>query len=113
MKYLIVAALLALSAAPASAHSKANKMEPANGEVISGVPENVTLSFVKKIRLIKVRMTHADKHSEDLDLGDQKTFLKKYSVPMNDLGSGVYLIEWRGLGGDGHAMKGNFSFEVE
>lgn len=113
MKFFIVATLFALSTVPVFAHSKANKMEPANGAIISTVPEQLSLTFVKKIRLTKVRMTHADKHSEDLDLGSQKTFLKEFSVPMNDLGSGNYLIEWLGLGDDGHPMKGSFSFEVE
>ena len=113
MKYLIVAALFALSAVPASAHSKANKMEPANGAIVSAVPSDVSLTFVKEIRLTKVSMTHAGKHSEELNLGDQKAFSKEYSVPMKDLGAGSYVIEWRGLGDDGHAMNGSFSFEVE
>ncbi|MFK8036058.1 MAG: copper resistance protein CopC [Hyphomicrobiales bacterium] len=113
MKYLIVAALFTLSAVPASAHSKANKMKPANGSVISTVPSEVSLTFVKEIRLTKVSMTHAGKHSEELDLGNQKAFSKAYSVPMKDLGGGSYVIEWRGLGVDGHAMNGSFSFDVE
>jgi len=29
------------------------------------------------------------------------------------MGTGNYLIEWRGLGGDGHALNGTFSFTVE
>jgi methionine-rich copper-binding protein CopC len=29
------------------------------------------------------------------------------------MGAGVYQIEWRGLGVDGHPMSGSFSFEVK
>jgi len=29
------------------------------------------------------------------------------------MGSGLHLIEWRGLGADGHALKGPFNFSVK
>jgi len=29
------------------------------------------------------------------------------------MGAGTYRIEWRGLGIDGHAMQGEFTFTVE
>ncbi len=32
---------------------------------------------------------------------------------MHDVGAGVYVVEWRGLGSDGHALNGTFSFTVE
>ncbi len=36
-----------------------------------------------------------------------------FTVPMQSVGSGTYVIDWRGLGADGHAMTGSFSFVVE
>jgi methionine-rich copper-binding protein CopC len=29
------------------------------------------------------------------------------------MGAGVYFVKWRGLGADGHALNGTFSFTVE
>jgi methionine-rich copper-binding protein CopC len=29
------------------------------------------------------------------------------------MGAGKYVVKWRGLGGDGHALKGIFSFTVD
>jgi methionine-rich copper-binding protein CopC len=29
------------------------------------------------------------------------------------MGEGIYRIEWRGLGADGHAMQGAFTFTVD
>ena len=40
-------------------------------------------------------------------------FTKRYQIPFEAVGVGKYLIEWRGLGEDGHALNGNFSFTVE
>lgn len=113
MKNIILAVTLALVTTGAFAHSKVNTMTPANGSVVNQVPEDISLTFGKKIRLTKIEMIHADEHKEQLDLGEQKAFGTEFSVPLIGMGSGVYQIEWRGLGDDGHAMKGDFSFEVK
>jgi methionine-rich copper-binding protein CopC len=49
----------------------------------------------------------------DMDLGNQKTFANEFILPMHDMGPGTYEVEWRGLGADGHALNGTFSFTVE
>lgn len=113
MKYLILAALLPLVTVPALAHSELDRMVPADGAVLSAVPERVSMNFVSDIRLTLVRVIHSDTHSEDLDLGDQSSFATQFAVPLSDFGPGIYQIEWRGLSSDGHAMKGSFSFEVD
>ncbi len=58
-------------------------------------------------------MTHSSNPSVSLDLSDQSGFEKKASVPLEGMGAGTYRIEWRGLGADGHAMQGEFMFEVK
>jgi methionine-rich copper-binding protein CopC len=32
--------------------------------------------------------------------------------PAPDMGAGTYLVEWRVLGGDGHAMNGTVTYTV-
>jgi len=54
-----------------------------------------------------------DHPSVELDLGDQKSFATEFVVPVEQMGSGTYQIEWRGLGIDGHAMTGEFMFTVD
>ena len=49
----------------------------------------------------------------DMDLGEQSAFTQEFALPMHDMGAGVYVVEWRGLGDDGHALNGTFSFTVE
>lgn len=113
MKKLLIALTISVMTTGAFAHSKVDTMTPADGSVVDIVPEFVDLDFSKAIRLTKVEMNYADKHTKVLDLGEQKAFLKKFSVPLVGMGSGAYKINWRGLGEDGHAMKGEFTFEVK
>lgn len=109
----ILATWLTLSATVALAHSEKEGTVPADGTVVEAVPENIELRFNDGMRLTKVEMTHAEKHTEALELGEQSGFVKKFSLPMISMGAGFYLIEWRGLGVDGHPMDGSFSFEVK
>lgn len=113
MKNLILAITLSLLTTGAFAHSKVDTTAPANGSIVDQAPSDISLTFGKKIRLTKVDMIFAEQPKERLDLGEQKAFSKKFSVPLTGMGSGKYQIQWRGLGDDGHAMKGDFSFEVK
>jgi len=114
MKQLMGATiLLAMIGTGAQAHSEKESMTPANGAVLDSVPETIELWFNDGMRLTKVEMTHADTHVEAFDLGAQSGFGKTFSLPLMSMGSGLYEIEWRGLGVDGHPMAGNFSFQVK
>ena len=99
---------LALTSAQAIAHSEKESMTPADA-----VPETIGLRFNDGMRLTKVEMTHAETHTEALDLGTQSGFVKEFSLPLTPMGPGMYHIEWRGLGVDGHPMNGVFSFEAK
>ena len=111
MRALLIALLFV--AGQASAHSKVNSTSPGNGEVIASVPEVVEMQFGNKLRLVKVEMTHEDHPTVELDISEYKSFEDSFSIPMNKMGSGTYKLEWRGLGVDGHALSGEFTFEVE
>lgn len=113
MKKLIVLITLIMLGSSAFAHSKINTTEPENEAILSEAPETITLSFAKKIRLIKVGLTHLDDTMVELDLGDQKSFASKFILPLEQTAPGTYQIEWRGLGIDGHAMTGEFGFTVQ
>jgi methionine-rich copper-binding protein CopC len=108
-----VALLLAVIGTSVFAHSDKESVTPADGAVLDNVPETLEMRFNEGMRLTKVEMTHADTHVETLDLGAQSGFVKEFSLPLVQMGSGLYQIEWRGLGVDGHPMTGSFSFEVK
>ena len=113
MKAILLAGLLALATTPALAHSAVDATAPENGAVLARAPPNIVLTFVKPIRLTRVRMTHDARNAIDLDLGEQTAFANRYELPLKDMGSGLYRIEWRGLSGDGHAVRRTFAFRVQ
>lgn len=113
MKNLALFALLVTLSSGALAHSRVDTTTPENGAVIADVPAEVSFNFVNDIRLTRVEMTHAGRHSMQLDLSDHKSFGRAFTLPLHGMGNGTYSIEWRGLGIDGHAMQGAFTFTVE
>jgi methionine-rich copper-binding protein CopC len=113
MKKILLAGVMAFVAAGAMAHSPLNATTPANEATIAAAPTELMLDFKGEVRLTKVSMTHAPHDSIDLDLSSNKGFITDYSVPMEGMGNGAYVIDWRGLGKDGHPMKGSFTFTVQ
>ncbi|NOD31506.1 copper resistance CopC family protein [Ruegeria atlantica] len=113
MKKIMTFALMVALANGALAHSKIEETTPANGATITTVPAEIGLNFSKNIRLTRIEMAHEEHSAVSLDLGDQTSFSQAFTIPLPSNGTGTYVIEWRGLGEDGHAMQGEFSFTVE
>lgn len=113
MKKLALIALISMFATSAFAHSGVDTTLPANGEILEETPAEVSFKFTKDIRLTRVEMTHQDHPTVILELGDQTSFGRDFSLPVEEMGVGIYHIDWRGLGMDGHAVQGSFAFTVE
>ena len=113
MKTFLRAGMIGIWATGAMAHSPLDGTTPTNEAIVTEMPTEVLMNFKGDIRLTRVSITHANKHSMDMDLGEQSAFTQEFALPMHDMGAGVYVVEWRGLGDDGHALNGTFSFTVE
>ena len=113
MKTILFAGLIGILATGAVAHSPLEKTTPANEAIVTEMPTEVVMDFKGDIRLTRVAITHADMPSVDMDLSDHTAFTQEFALPMQDMGAGVYVVKWRGLGADGHALNGTFSFTVE
>ncbi len=113
MKKLATFALMTALATSAFAHSRVDTTMPENGATVAEVPAEISFDFAADIRLTRVNMIHQDHPPVRLDLGDQTSFEQEFTLPLQGMGEGTYRIEWRGLGSDGHAMQGEFSFKVE
>ena len=112
MKIIITALISSIFASGASAHSKVDTTTPSNQAVLAEVPAQIDLDFAKKIRLTKVEVTHESDPTVPVGLDGQTRFERAFSLPLQNMGDGTYHIEWRGLGMDGHAMQGEFTFDV-
>lgn len=113
MKYIMLAALVGLTATGAVAHSPLETTIPAHEAKVAEAPSVVSMGFKGGIRLTRVSMKYADQPGVDLDLDGFGGFISDYALPIPSMGSGAYVIEWRGLGADGHTLNGSFSFTVE
>lgn len=113
MKRLAAFALISMLATGATAHSRVETTTPENGATIASAPSEISFSFGDEIRLTRVQMVHQDLHTVPLDLGGQTSFDRVFTLPFQGMGNGTYRIEWRGLGVDGHAMQGEFTFTVD
>ena len=113
MKILVTLALMTSLASAAAAHSRVDRTTPEDGSTLGDVPAQISLDFADDIRLTRVEMTHQDHPSVRLDLGNQTSFDRVFTLPLQGMGEGTYHVEWRGLGKNGHAMQGAFTFTVE
>ena len=113
MKNLLPVGAIAIWATSALAHSPLDGTIPANEAILSAMPAEVLMDFKGDIRLTRVTLTHASSSVISMDLSEQKIFTQEFTLPMQDMGLGTYVVEWRGLGADGHALNGTFSFTVE
>ncbi|WP_083100765.1 copper resistance CopC family protein [Pseudophaeobacter leonis] len=113
MKNLTILALMNALASGALAHSGVDSILPKDGATLAEVPSEISFSFKGEIRLTRVDMIHQDNPAIRLDLSDQTSFTRVFSLPLDGKGEGIYRIKWRGLGKDGHAMQGEFTFTVD
>ena len=113
MKNILCAGVIAFWATSALTHSPLDGTTPTNEAIVSKMPTKVLMDFKGDIRLTRVILTHAGTSVVNMELGEQKTFTQEFTLPMQDMGPGTYVVEWRGLGADGHALNGTFNFTVK
>ena len=113
MRNVLRAGMIMLWATGAVAHSPLKNTIPADDAVISEVPTEVLLDFKGDIRLTRVTIKHADSDAIKMDISGHDGFIKNYAIPIENTSFGIYVIDWRGLGADGHALNGKLSFTVE
>ena len=113
LKSIIAAFALLLFVVPAYAHSTFT-ITPKDGEVLTAPLELIELNFGKQIKLIKLSLKDAEEKKVEIKK-PESGFNKAYQVSFSELASGNYNIKWRGIGEDGHVVKGvsSFSFEKE
>jgi len=97
----------------AAAHSALESTTPITEAVLATAPSTLLLTFNKGLRLVRVILTHDGQVIGPLDVCGQNGFANEHELALEGLGSGSYVIDWRGLSADRHAMNGSFGFTVE
>ncbi len=129
MKILVICLLsLLLNFSTATAHSPVGFVVPKDGSIIKKAPKKMEIVFTASAKLIKVEFSKVKSNQKKSLisglLGNEaltpiklnKDHLMKearqHIISLPELDDGVYKTAWRALSEDGHAIKGEFIFEV-
>jgi methionine-rich copper-binding protein CopC len=108
---LAVPAVLALAAAPASAHNELQSSNPATGSRLTALPDSVVLTFEEETdpRFVKVAATGPDGRS--VAAGGPRISGATVSQPLTPgAANGQYTVAYRVVSKDGHPVQGSVTF---
>jgi len=111
---LVACSFLALGARQSLAHAVIESTEPAANSVVSKAPNSVSLNFDEPVDTALGWMRVFDSDGErvvtaKLGRGDGDDWVR---VAMPELEDGGYLVVWRVMSADGHAVEGAFGFQI-
>ncbi|TMQ96190.1 copper resistance protein CopC [Actinomadura soli] len=102
---------MAMSAAPASAHTALTAANPKKGSSIAA-PSQIVLTYSETVRLPRVVLTDAS--GKEHQAGTPKAVDNKVTQPVGGaLPNGKYTVGWRVVSVDGHPVSGSYKFTVE
>lgn len=112
---LLTVGLASVAGAAMPFHFALVKSMPADKATVHHVPE-VKLWFTEapSDNTISIRVLNAEGSEVPAgDLVQDKEDETVFSVPFPEaLGAGAYTVSWRGMGDDGHVVRGDFTFTV-
>ena len=111
---LICGSFLALGARQSLAHAVIESTEPAANSVLSKAPNSISLNFDEPVDTALGWMRVFDSDGErvvtaNLGRGEGDDWVR---VAMPELENGGYLVVWRVMSADGHAVEGAFGFQI-
>lgn len=93
-------------------HSEKQDTTPRDGAQLSETPEMIHMTFDDPMRLTMVRLVNAEGTEMPIVRTTGLEPSLEFHAEPEPLEPGRYVVEWRGLASDGHAMRGSFSFEL-
>ncbi len=114
MKWLIpgiaITAIALIS--PAGAHAHLRSSFPAGHSTLSVAPQNMRLEFQEAVRLTATAIARTG--AKPKKIGPlPATASKVFTLPLEPLDPGAYVITWRAASDDGHVMSGTIQFTVQ
>lgn len=103
--------LLSCLAPAATAHSALISVVPPDGALLKEAPTQVVLTFNEPVQPLAVTLAGSDGSRRDLLDASRGGINLVVNLP-DDLSRGTFLVSWRAVSGDGHAIAGAASFSV-
>ena len=108
----LIATCLFLFGSSILAHTGIESSSPANGAKLNEAPQTIDLSFKGPVRLLKIEVKDARGNVIDLvPLSPDAEPSKSFSLPLPDLQTSAYKVNWMIASADGHKIKGKFAFK--
>ncbi|HYG93852.1 MAG TPA: copper resistance protein CopC [Nocardioides sp.] len=107
-----VAAVVAVPAAPASAHATLVSTDPAEGAVLPEAPEQVTFTFDEQVSLTPDGLQVYDAEGQPVDADASSRDTEVIGDLPEELDDGTYVVTWRVVSADGHPIAGSLTFHV-
>ncbi|HVY88835.1 MAG TPA: copper resistance protein CopC [Hyphomonadaceae bacterium] len=115
-KTLSLAAVLALlpaSAMPAFAHTKVAKTSIENESTLATAPDKFSFTLEHEATLASVALVDAKGKDVALNYTPPKAAATDFTVPLPKLANGFYMLTFKTLAKDGHAMSSMVHFTVK
>lgn len=106
----MASAALALAASAVLAHGRLEMTTPAEGAVLASPPGAVTIRFDSPHRVTLLSLRGPDGQTERLTANEGMAPSKQVTAQPPPLAPGAYVLEWRALAPDGHAVSGRVRF---
>ena len=112
MKSILLSSGLLLTATTLSfSHSVVTESNPENDALLDIAPEHIEVSFSKPTRIVKASLSLNNGTPIKLALSTKEpTKIIRFSPIPKIIGS--YIVKWRALSEDGHALKGRLQFSI-
>ena len=107
-----LALAMAVSAAPALAHSTVKSTAPVSGSILPASPSEVTITFNEPARMTSIVVVEAGKPERKLEFmpgGSATVFM----VHNPNLATGRNEIKWTALSKDGHPISGSIIIVIK
>lgn len=93
-------------------HATIVKTEPANGQQIKNPPSKITIYYSEGVQLAEIAVfdSNGNKQSQRPQINSADNRI--VTVPIQEIGVGVYTVSWQVLSVDGHTTNDNFFFII-
>lgn len=108
-----------LSMPQAVAHADLIKSNPASGDVVTSMPNVVTLEFGENLLLLGDKevntFTITAPNGSDVSIGSMSVIQNTITADINeaDFVNGDYTLSWKNVASDGHKDEGSFTFTLK
>ena len=114
---VVVATVASLAwASPVSAHGQLDSSSPAPSAVLESAPSEIRLDFNEPVVPIARSIEIYNQDGQRIVLGEALVSPEDPSVliakDVPAIPDGLYVVAWRGVSNDGHAIEGAYSFQI-